>query len=127
LSQGTYRRVNVNTSDLRLVFVTIGKTEFNGERFEEHIEEITHFVKEVLFEAITKKMLDKIQALLQRFKPDVNKFIPKYNELYAGENEKLEHLILRILEKLRTAKGLDIVDSFLPNFLWRNDFLSSLL
>ena len=81
LSQGTFRRVNVNTSDLRLVFVTIGKTEFNGEKFEERIEEIIHFVKEVLFESITKKLLDKIQDLLQYFKPDVKKFRKTYNKL----------------------------------------------
>merc|ERR1719153_1769138 len=85
------------------------KQKFNSHK-EESSEERTHFVKEVLYEGVTKKLLQTIADVLEHFKPDVRKIDDFANKLYSGENLKFEHIILRILEEMQTDRFLQRID-----------------
>jgi len=96
---------NTNMTDI----LTMAKQKFNAHK-EESSEERTHFVKEVLYEYATKKLLQTVADVLEHFKPDVKKIIDMSNKLYGGENPRLEHLILRILEEMQTDRFLQRID-----------------
>jgi len=85
--------------------LTMIKQKFNAHQ-EESSEERTLFVTAVLYESITKKLLQTISDVLQHFKPDLEKFYTMMNELNSGQNSKLEHLILRTLEEMQTDRFL---------------------
>merc|ERR1719193_1111217 len=72
---------NINMTDIQ----TMAKQKFNAHK-EESSEERTHFVKEVLYEGVTKKLLQTIADLLEHFKPDMRKVDDIGFKLYGGEN-----------------------------------------
>ena len=102
---------NGNNTNMTSILM-MAKQKFNSHLEEEGSEERTRFVKEVLYESITKKLLQTITDLLNHFKPDGRKIIAITNKLKSGKNSKLEHLILRTLEEVQTDRFLQHIDLF---------------
>ena len=97
--------IETNMTDI----LTMAKQKFDAHQ-EESSEERTLFVKDVLYESITKKLLQTLSDVLQHFKPDLEKFYTMMNELNSGQNSKLEHLILRTMEEMQTDRFLQRMD-----------------